>query len=171
MDTEVYLHIENAKQGDSSAFAKLYSHYATEMYRYAVYMMGNTQDAQDVVQEAMISAWRSIRSLNDNSLFKAWLFKILTNKCKTELMRRNKTPDTLPIEEYEFLTGDADCADFSHDLTEALQSLTPPDAQIIILSVICGFKSHELAVIYNMTPSAIRTRQKRALEKLRTVLS
>lgn len=170
MDTEKML-IEKAKQGDTSAFAKLYSQYANELYRYAVYMMGNTHDAEDVVQESVVAAWRSIRSLNDDSLFKAWLFKILTNKCKTELMKRNKAPDNLPVEEYEFLTGGQTDAEFSADLTEALQSLTPPDAQIIILTIICGFKSHELAVIYNMTPSAIRSRQKRALEKLRVVLS
>ncbi len=170
MDTEKML-IEKAKQGDTSAFAKLYSQYANELYRYAVYMMGNTHDAEDVVQESVVAAWRSVRSLNDDFLFKAWLFKILTNKCKTELMKRNKAPDSLPVEEYEFLTGGQADAEFSADLTEALQSLTPPDAQIIILTIICGFKSHELAVIYNMTPSAIRSRQKRALEKLRVVLS
>ncbi len=170
MDTEKML-IEKAKEGDTSAFAKLYSQYVNELYRYAVYMMGNTHDAEDVVQESVVAAWRSVRSLNDDFLFKAWLFKILTNKCKTELMKRNKAPDNLPVEEYEFLTGGQADAEFSADLTEALQSLTPPDAQIIILSIICGFKSHELAVIYNMTPSAIRSRQKRALEKLRVVLS
>ena len=54
---------------------------------------------------------------------------------------------------------------------DALSRLTPPDAQIILLSIIGGFKSHELAMIFNMTPGAIRSRQKRALEKLRDILS
>ena len=99
MRTEQYLLIEYSKQGDSNAFAQLYSEYAQEMYRYSVYMMGNKQDAEDVVQEAVLSAWRNIHTLNDASVFKVWLFKILTNRCKTELMKRNKVPDTLPIEE------------------------------------------------------------------------
>ena len=170
MRTEQYLLIEYSKQGDSNAFAQLYSEYAQEMYRYSVYMMGNKQDAEDVVQEAVLSAWRNIHTLNDASVFKVWLFKILTNRCKTELMKRNKMPDTLPIEEYDFLTsGDDDT--FSADLKDALRQLTPPDGQIIILSVICGFKSYELADIYNMTPSTVRSRQKRALEKLKAILS
>ena len=43
-------------------------------------MLGNSSDAEDAVQEAVLSAWRSIKSLKDNSLFKPWLFKILSNK-------------------------------------------------------------------------------------------
>ena len=170
MRTEQYLLIEYSKQGDSNAFAQLYEEYAQEMYRYSVYMMGNKQDAEDVVQEAVLSAWRNIHTLNDDSVFKVWLFKILTNRCKTELMKRNKVPDTLPIDEYDFLASEEDNT-FSADLKDALRQLTPPDGQIIILSVICGFKSYELADIYNMTPSTVRSRQKRALEKLKAILS
>lgn len=165
--------VERSKQGDSRAFSELYSQYATEIYRFALYMMGNKEDAEDAVQESLLSAWKSIHSLKDNSLFKAWLFKILSNKCKTLLMTKNKLPDTLPVEEYEFLT-DAESDGFlisSTELKDALASLTPPDAQIILLSIIGGFRSYELAVIYNMTPGAVRTRQKRALEKLKAILS
>lgn len=108
-----------------------------------------------------------------NSLFKAWLFKILSNRCKTELMKRNKLPDTLPIEDYEFLVEKSDDETLigGAELKEALSSLTPPDAQIIILSVIGGFKSHELAVVFNMPAATVRSRQKRALEKLKVLLS
>lgn len=169
MKTEQFLLVEYAKQGNSHAFADLYSEYAVEMFRYAVYMMGNKEDAEDAVQEALVSAWKSIHTLNDYSMFKVWLFKILTNRCKTDLMKRNKAPDTLPIEEYDFLVSSED-GGISEELKEALGQLTPPDGQIIILSVVCGFKSYELAEIYNMTPSTIRSRQKRALEKLKTIL-
>ncbi len=165
--------IERSKQGDSSAFSELISQYATEIYRFALYMTGNKEDAEDAVQETLLSAWKGIHSLKDNSLFKAWLFKILTNKCKTLLMKKNKMPDTLPVEEYEFLVDYEDEGNLisSAELKDALSTLTPPDAQIILLSIIGGFTSYELGVIYNMTPGAVRTRQKRALEKLKTILS
>lgn len=165
--------IERVKAGDSSAFAQLVSQYDMEIYRFALYMTGNKEDAEDAVQESLLSAWKSIHSLKDNLLFKAWLFKILANKCKTLLMKRNKVPDTLPVEEYEFLVDyeEEDGMINSAELKEALSTLTPPDAQIILLSVIGGFTSYELGVIYNMTPGAIRTRQKRALEKLKDILA
>lgn len=164
--------IERSKLGDCAAFGELYSRYSTEIYRFALYMTGNSCDAEDAVQDTLLSAWRSISALKDDTLFKVWLFKILSNKCKTLLMKRNKMPDALPVEEYDFLTdynAEEELIN-STELKEALSSLTPPDAQIILLSVIGGFTSYELGVIYNMTPGAIRTRQRRALEKLKAIL-
>ena len=170
-DQNIFL-IERSKNGDTQAFSQLYSVYAMDLYRYAVYMMGNTEDAEDAVQEAIFSAWRNIHTLKENSVFKVWLFKILSNRCKTDLMKKNKAPDTLPIEEYTFLIDDEYEESFnSTELKEALLSLTPPDAQIILLSVIGGFKSYELAEIFNMEPATVRSRQKRALEKLKIILS
>ena len=164
--------IERSKQGDTRAFSEIYSAYAMDLYRYALYMMGNPQDAEDAVQEAVFSAWRNIHNLKDDASFKVWIFKILSNRCKTDLMKRNKAPDILPVEEYEFLVdGEYEESFNSTELKEALNSLTPPDAQIILLSIIGGFKSYELAEIYNMEPATIRSRQKRALEKLKTLLS
>lgn len=162
--------IELSKKGDAHAFSQLYSMYSNELYRYALYMTGNTQDAEDAVQEAVISAWRSVHNLKENDKFKLWLFKILTNKCKTLLIRNNKSHDALPIDEYDFIDADDDFT-VSTELKSALQSLTPPDGQIIMLSIIGGFKSDELAQIYNMKPSTIRSRQKRGLEKLKAILS
>ncbi len=164
--------IERSKQGDTRAFSEIYSAYAMDLYRYALYMMGNPQDAEDAVQEAVFSAWRNIHNLKDDASFKVWIFKILSNRCKTDLMKKNKAPDILPVEEYEFLIdGEYEECFNSAELKEALGSLTPPDAQIILLSIIGGFKSYELAEIYNMEPATIRSRQKRALEKLKTLLS
>lgn len=171
MDIDIALLIAKSKRGDNSAFSQLYSIYATDLYRFAVYMMGSEQDAEDAVQEAVFSAWRNIHTLNDESLFKAWLFKILTNRCKTNLMKKNKVPDSLPIEEYTFLQDTQSSSFVSAELKEALAALTPPDAQIILLSIIGGFKSSELAEIYNMPAATIRTRQKRALGKLKEILS
>lgn len=163
--------VERSKQGDTKAFSQLYSFYANDMFRFAVYMMGNSQDAEDAVQEAVFSAWRNIHSLNDDTLFKAWIFKILSNRCKTDLMKKNKAPDVLPVEEYQFMVEGEDFSFDSAELKEALSSLTPPDGQIILLSVIGGFKSDEIGDIYGMLPATVRSRQKRALEKLREILS
>ena len=163
--------VERSKQGDTKAFSQLYSFYANDMFRFAVYMMGNSQDAEDAVQETVFSAWRNIHSLKDAALFKSWIFKILSNRCKTDLMKKNKAPDILPVEEYQFMLEGEDFSFDSAELKEALSSLTPPDGHIILLSVIGGFKSDEIGDIYGMPPATVRSRQKRALEKLREILS
>ncbi len=170
MENEPTLLIERSKQGDTHAFSQLYSLYAEELFRFAVYMTGTKEDAEDAVQEAVFSAWRNIHTLKEPALFKQWMFKILSNRCKTELMKKNKRPDVLPVEDYNFLLGGEDFSFDSTELKEALSTLTPPDGQIIMLSVIGGFKSHELSDIFNMPAATVRSRQKRALEKLKTVL-
>ena len=57
MSTDNTVLIERSKDGDCSAFSELYSQYANEIYRFALYMTGNKEDAEDAVQEALISAW------------------------------------------------------------------------------------------------------------------
>lgn len=170
-DNNYSLLIERSKQGDNEAFSRLYSVYAVDLFRFAVYMMGSREDAEDAVQEAVFSAWRNIHTLNDALSFKGWLFKILSNRCKTNLMKKNRAPDMLPVEDYTFILDDGDFSFDSAELKEALASLTPPDGQIILLSVIGGFTSNEISEIYGMPPATIRSRQKRALEKLKVILS
>ncbi len=163
--------VKLSKQGNSNAFAKLYENFALELYRFALYMTGDRLNAEDAVQEAVMKAWRGIGALKDEGLFKPWLFKILSNECKTVLKLNQKNGESLPIEDYDFLADtSAEDLDLCAALKDALSSLTPPDGQIIIMSVVGGLKSHEIADIYGMTPSTVRSRQKRALEKLKVIL-
>lgn len=164
--------VKKAKEHDITAFSELYSIYSEDMYRFALYMLNSKEDAEDAVQDTVILAFKSIGNLRDDSLFKAWLFKILSNQCKTLLKKNKKNPDLLSEDDYIFLIEDesAPSSFNSIELIEALKSLTPPDAQIILLSIIGGFKSEELSKIYNISPSTIRSKQKRALEKLRRIL-
>ena len=115
--------------------------YSKSMLNAAYSLLGSVPDAEDAVQESLLWAWKGIHSLKDNSLLKAWLFKILANKCKTLLMKKNKMPDSLPVEEYEFLVDyeEEDSLISSAELKDALSTLTPPDAQIILLSIISLF--------------------------------
>ena len=164
---------EKAKNGDSAAFSELYGMFSSDLYRFALYMLASPEDAEDAVQEAVLSAWKSLKSLKDSSLFKAWVFKILSNKCKNILALRKKNPDALPDEDYDFLVSDTE-GEYpfkSMELIEALKTLTPPDGQIVLLSVIGGFTSSEIARIYSLPPGTVRSKQQRALQKLRVTLS
>lgn len=161
--------VELSKQGDSCAFASLYAQYSVDLYRLALYMLGSKEDAEDAVQEAALSAWKNIASLRDDDSFKAWLFKILSNRCKTRLSEKLRSPDGLSIDGYDFLDEKGEGYG-NIELHEAIEKLGPPDSQIILMSIVGGFKSHELAAIFQMPPATVRSRQKRALEKLRVEL-
>ena len=81
----------------------MFERYMNLLYRLCYSILLVREDAEDAVQEAVFSAWRNIHSLKDAALFKGWIFKILSNRCKTDLMKKNKAPDVLPVEEYEFM--------------------------------------------------------------------
>ncbi len=164
--------VKLAKNGNGEAFAQLYSFYADDMYRYASYLLNSPHDAEDAVQDTVLTAFHKINSLEKNEAFKSWLFKILSNRCKDILRSREKSPDCLPDDEYFFIKGGAPSqAGTALELSQAIKNLPPPDGQIVLLSVIGGFKSHEIAQIFKIPAATVRTKLKRSLEKLKTLLT
>ncbi len=170
MDNINELTVERAKNGDSAAFAELYSVFAQDLFRFACYYVGNSHDAEDAVQNAVLSAYRRLPSLRKNSSFKSWLFKILSNCCRDLLEKRSKTQDYIPL----FEANAADIADASEknavEMYAMLEQLPEIDRNIILLSVVGGYTSAEIAKMTDMKPGSVRSRQARALEKLRAAL-
>lgn len=74
--------VKKAKYGDTEAFAKLYEKVYKKMYQFALYTLRSEEDAEDVVSETVMDAFASIKSLKKDELFSAWIFQILSNKCK-----------------------------------------------------------------------------------------
>lgn len=164
--------IKEAKKGDSRAFAELYGFFASDLYRFALYFTGNCADAEDCVQEAVLLSFKNLGSLKNPSSFKSWLFKILSNVCKTKL---NNPADRLyPIPIHEILGTEKEIyhTDFSisAELDEALNQLSPDEKQVVLLSVIGRYKSSEIAHITGMTPGSVRSKLSRSLAKLREIL-
>lgn len=164
--------VKRAQKGDGDAFAELYSYYKTDLYRFASYMLNNRDDAEDAVMEAVMSSYRSINTLRDPDSFKSWLFKILSNECKRTMKQNGHFPDTLPDEQLFFSLRDEGLPDvqLGLELQEAINSLPPPDGQIVLMSVIGGFKSHELSFIFGMPSSTVRSKLARSLDKLQTII-
>src|SRR3954469_9833585 len=88
--------IERARAGDGRAFEVLARREERALYRHAARIVGPGADAEDVVQDAFLSAWRSIRSFEGTS-FRAWLFRIVTNSLLTPVRARKRRPE-LPLE-------------------------------------------------------------------------
>ena len=73
--------VSRAKQQDSHAFAELYEMVYQDLYRMALYTLGNPQDAENVVSDTVLDAYCNIGKLREAAAFKGWIFKILSNKC------------------------------------------------------------------------------------------
>lgn len=155
----------SAMSGDKNAYGTLYEEYAGDMYRFALSLCKNTYDAQDAVQETALSVFKSMSSLRNPDKFKSYLFSSLSHACKRKLSSQNN------ITEFED-TGEIDRElEFSLPVREALEKLDGESREVLMLSVVGGFKSREIAKMLAMPASTVRTKLKRALEKMRKELS
>ena len=157
--------VQRAVRGEREAFGELYEIYSADMYHFALSICKNPWDAQDAVQETAISVYRSIGSLKNPEKFKAYLFSALSNTCKKRLS--DKPRET----EYEN-SGQADSRlEFDLPVREALEMLDGVSREIVMLSLVAGFKSKEIGKMLNLPSATVRTKQKRALERLRKELA
>jgi RNA polymerase sigma-70 factor (ECF subfamily) len=85
--------IRQAQRGDLDSFNSLVLVYQDTLYNQAYRLMGEPQAAADAVQEALISAFRNLRSYRGGS-FRAWMMRIVTNACYDEIRRRKRRPTT-----------------------------------------------------------------------------
>ena len=84
-----------ARQGSKEAFAQLYQAVYQDLYRFALYVLKNPEDAQDAVAETVADAYAEIKKLRDSEAFKGWIFKILSNKCKRKLKEYTRKTEPL----------------------------------------------------------------------------
>lgn len=156
--------IKKAKSGDTNAFAELYSNIYLDLYRFALYTLKNPADAEDVVSETVMDAFVSIRRLRSAESFKAWIFKILSTKCKQRFKQIQSPTIELPVE-----LPDED--HFTHleeslDLRHYFFLLEDEERLIISMHVFAGYTSQEIAKILHMNANTIRSKEHRALKKL-----
>src|SRR5512142_191921 len=86
METEAAVVLARARQGDEEAFRDLVERHSRPLFRLAFRMTGNEQDAEDVVQESFLRAFRELGRFDERSGFGTWLYRIAAN-CSFDLMR------------------------------------------------------------------------------------
>src|SRR5439155_295586 len=75
--------VRRVQTGDTRAYADLVARYRDRLGRYALHMLGNREDAEEVLQDAFVRAYRSLARCDDPERFGAWLYGILVNRCRT----------------------------------------------------------------------------------------
>lgn len=170
MDIDIEL-VKSAKQGDQRSFAQLYDALSLYMYKYAMYSLGNHYDAEDVVSETFMDAFRGLHTLRDESSFKPWIMKILSIKIKRKIKEYTEQRDTLELSEEIGLGEDPSLDMTEHSaVMESLKILNPQERQIVVLSAIYGYTTKEVAQMLGSPQGTISSKLHRALAKLRAVL-
>lgn len=162
--------IARAKAGDAAAFELLAQRYAAPVFRLAVRMLGNSDDAEDVRQETFIQAYLHFRSYRGEAPLLTWLYAIAAKLC---MRRRRGKRVELPIELAPPLvdTADPEQAFFAHEaqyrIQRVLATLSPPDRLFIILKHIEGLSHEEIAQVLHCSVESSRSRLNRARKLFR----
>lgn len=152
-------------------FEKLAREYATDLYRYAMWICGNDALAKDLVQETFLRAWRAIGSLKSDKAAKSWLITILRREYARTFER--KVPKFTDIE--TVVVADEEELDPADRLERKLlrkgmASLPKKYREPILLQVVMGFSCAEIAGQLGVSKSAVMTQLFRAREMLKSNL-
>ena len=163
MEQELIL-VKKAKRGDVDAFAELYAMIYENMYRFALYTLRNTADAEDVVSEAVTDAFASVRRLRREEAFKSWMFRILSNKCKDKLREYGRHP--IELEDSAIEAQNICSTEEGAIVRKLFFELSDEERLIIGMHIFCGYKSREIAEILHMNENTVRSKESRGLKKL-----
>lgn len=166
--------IEEAQNGNSDSFASLYDAVWRDLFRYAYYVLGVREDAEDAVQECILEAYKGIVNLKSSAAFKSYVFSILYRACKRRLKSYIQEKKCIPMEELADLSDnrrfDADMI-ASIQLKNAISALPDEDRLIVMMSVVGGYSSSEIARVLQKPDGTVRSRLSRTLRKLKNEMA
>ncbi len=150
-------------------FEENYRQVYKDLYRFALYTLGNPQDAEDVVSDTVVDAYRGYGKLRDQEAFRAWIFKILTVKCKRKL--KDYVNKTVELEESSLASEEKEwTVEESQDVRNAFFSLNEEERLIISMSVFGGYNSREIGKNLLLRDTTVRSKLSRALDKMHKIL-
>lgn len=136
------------------------------LFRIAWSYMGNLQDVEDMVQDAIEAAWAKRDSLRDTGKFAGWIARILTNCCKNAL-RRRKVLSFFPLTESAPIAQEPAV---KAPVEEALELLSPESRLLMTLRYTDGYAIRDIAEALGLPMGTVQTRLLRARRKLKDIL-
>jgi len=172
--------LARAQAGDGEAFRELVTPYRGELLAHCYRTLGSFHDAEDVLQEALLAAWRGIGQFDGRSL-RAWLYRITTNRCLNFLRGQSRRPQPAVLSDLgavksggpwwlepfpdELLDDTAPGPEARYDARESialsfvagLQHLPPQQRAVLVLRDVLGFSATEVADILDTTATAVNS--------------
>jgi RNA polymerase sigma-70 factor (ECF subfamily) len=182
--------LARAQRGDERAFEELTEPYRRELQLHCYRILGSLQDAEDLLQETLLAAWRGLEQFEGRSALRTWLYTIATNRCLNLLRERDRRPVAAiaPRETYgeipwldpypdRLLDGIADAEpgpEARYEAKEsvalafvaALQQLPPRQRAVLVLRDVLGFHAEEAAEMLGSSRPSVNS----ALARARSVL-
>ncbi|MGI8430601.1 MAG: RNA polymerase sigma factor [Solirubrobacteraceae bacterium] len=171
--------VVRAQAGDVEAFERLASAHTDHLYTVVVRLLGDRGEAEDVVQEALLRAWRGIRRFHGRSLFFTWLYRIAVNEANRALEKRARRGHSvnvddasvvLPAPAHQEPARRAEQHELHAALDRAIGDLAAPYRTALVLRDIEGLSTREAAEIAGVGEAAFKSRLHQARLSVRAVL-
>ncbi|WP_027393559.1 MULTISPECIES: RNA polymerase sigma factor [Aquimarina] len=165
--------IEKSKSGDRNSQYKLYELYVDAMYNVSMRIVSIREDAEDIIQDSFVDAFKNLTSFRYESTFGSWLKRIVINKSINHL-KLKKIPIT-PIDKHEYhITEEVKESINTRDIEKIKKGITKlPDGykQIINLYLIEGYDHIEISEILEISSSTSKSQYHRAKKKLIQIIN
>jgi len=172
--------IRKCRGGDARFYEPIVRAYEPQGLRVAMGMMGNADDARDVLQDAFVKAFQSLGRFDTDRAFGPWFFQILRNQCR-DLLRSRKARFRVEVVDDGIMEFRSDDDDGSFDrhfrrsdarrlLWQALERLPEDQREILVLKELEGFRYQEIASILDIPEGTVASRLFNARKGLKLVL-
>jgi RNA polymerase sigma-70 factor (ECF subfamily) len=165
---------EACRRGDPDAFDELVRETHRPLYSLILRLVGNPEDAADVLQETYVRSWRNLRRFRGDSDLGTWLHKVATNAALTHLRKRSRAPVPVADEALDRGIEDPGGAEQRGDadlIERALARLSPEQRMAVVLKDMYGWSMEDIAKTVGMTEGAIKLRVFRARRRLAAMLA
>lgn len=178
--------VTRARTGDQAAFSSLVNRYEGKIFRLAMNITQNREDAEDVLQESFLKAYEHLEQFQGNSKFYTWIVRIAVNQALMKL-RKRKSDRSVSLDEQidtgedvvvrEIAAWDPDPeeqlsrGELQTILTEAVDSLAPIYKTVFTLRDVDGLSTEETAEVLDLSVPAVKSRLLRARLQLRDRLT
>jgi RNA polymerase sigma-70 factor (ECF subfamily) len=161
--------------GETRVYAQLVDRYRERLGRYALRMLGNGDDAEDVLQDTFIRAYRSLARCEGPNGFGPWVFGILVNRCRTHAAKRARTQGVMVRNEVAMSTASADPTDGRDALRDAIRwalaQLPTEQREAFLLKHVEDLSYETMETVTGVRPATLRMRVFRARDELRKLLA
>jgi RNA polymerase sigma factor (sigma-70 family) len=162
--------------GDQAALSRLVSRWQPRLLRHTWRLLGDSERAKDMVQEAWVDILRGLPRLDDVAAFPAWAYRIATRRCQREFVRRGSAP--IAVEDATGLASDDDPSRWSEGelaadvvtVVAAIATLPPAQRAALALFYIDELSVAEIAIATDVPPGTVKTRLMHARRKVRAIL-
>jgi RNA polymerase sigma-70 factor (ECF subfamily) len=174
-DARVHIHaeiIDRCRKGDREAHYELYKLYSKSMYNIGYRIVNNEAEAEDVLQEAFVSAFRSLDHYRGEATFGSWLKRIVVNKAINVLKERKteSLPEDDDFDVPEEIFTEEEFPFSVKQVRDAMERLPDGYRSVLSLYLLEGYDHSEIAEILGISESTSKSQFNRSKKKLREIL-